>query len=107
MYHEPPRNSRKVPLAGPGGSSPGDFAYYPSSYQSASHCHTFPAMSLAPHQLSPAGMLPTSIVPRSPVPGLESLQDFFSSHTYPHGNSRPSDPRAAYSHCASVGNTRS
>jgi len=39
-----------------------------SPYQSAHHSHTFPAISYAPHQLTPAGKLPTGhvLMPRYP-----------------------------------------
>src|SRR5215218_1002407 len=71
-------------------------------------------MSSTPNELAPAGKLPTGAVVFQPSLSLyirlaapPSLPTAFTSFAlgaaFPHGYMRPSSPRAAYSHSASVG----
>src|SRR5512140_3843021 len=102
-------------------------------YRSAFHSNTLPAISSTPNGLPPAGKLPTGAVDTQPSSisyiafGLtfksKSCDILFRTgfctprhsapHAFsrlalgswsPHGYIRPSLPRAAYSHSASVGN---
>src|SRR5262245_64756066 len=60
----------------------------------------FPDMSRAPYGLAPFGWAWTSVA-TLPHPAMLTLSQVASS--LPHGNFRPSVPRAASSHSASVG----
>src|SRR5579872_5472308 len=90
----------------------------PSSNQSPHHSIAFPAMSSAPYGDAPSGKLPTGAVyakpslvgsfpPGGPGSGHEASRMLAlpGSHSLPHGHSRQSVPRAAFSHSASDGRT--
>ena len=92
LSHEPPRSTRDGPP--------------PSEQADDVHSPTPPDMSMAPHHETSFGCVPTGHGPfhwRDPSgPALQhgSSVGFASPHT----NGRPSTPRAANSHSASVGN---
>src|SRR5689334_18883314 len=90
-----------------------------STHTSLTHSQTLPAMSWQPYGLTPWGKLPTGSLP------LEGEEVFGSRHdrplvspsrwlmfaspsrnSFPQGNTRPSVPRAAFSHSALVGRRR-
>src|SRR5215218_10339860 len=61
-----------------------------------------PAMSMAPYGLAPLGYFPTGSGPVSELPMLMTPYSG-PGFSLPHGYQRPSVPRAAFSHIASVG----
>src|SRR5688572_28831548 len=112
LRHEPPRRTRCWPAPGPIGLVRSLELY--GAYQSLHHSWTLPASSSMPNGLAPRGKTPTGAVCAYPSSIEVSRQTRFVresakfacfplANSSPHGKSRPSGPRAAYSHSASVG----
>src|ERR1700689_5506888 len=78
-----------------------------ASKSSATHSHTLPTLSKRPKGLLPSTVVATSNVPlrAPPVPSAPPVmaKRHECESVSPHGKVRPSLPRAAYSHSASVG----
>ena len=96
---EPPRTTRSVPDAiGERWVLPGY-----GRRRSATHSSTFPASCSTPYGLAPEGCAVTGTVVTSSVIAWSQTMQRDSSKASPQGQRRPSVPRAAFSHSASVG----
>src|SRR2546427_5505549 len=68
-------------------------------FRSSTHSQTLPSMLTAPYGLAPAGLLLTCMTPFL----LATLAGAGGSGSSPHRYTRPSGPRAAFSHSCEVG----